>query len=134
MKIKIIGWLFIIAAPIFILAGIGLLLSGKVFGVLGLCLGIYAFFLGSAVKAHKRWSWYAGIITISLVTIGNLVSLVVAFSPFLMLPFLLDVFTLYVFIVDRNIFLQSDNFIQPPPQFPQQAKIPPSPQIPSQPS
>lgn len=121
MKIKIVGWFFIITAAVFLLAGIGLLLTKNVLGILGLCLGVYAFLLGSALKAHKKWSWYAGIITISLATLGNLFSLVMSFSPFLIVPLFLDMFILYVLIADRSTFLQLDNTMQSPPQFPQQS-------------
>lgn len=113
--------LFIIVAPIFIFSFIVMVLFPLLFsggqvdslsqiwqGFIALILGIYSFFLGSAIRRHKKWSWYAGVVTITLTTIGNILSFIFSFSLFLIIPLLLDMFIIYAFLSEKSLFFQQN--------------------------
>lgn len=127
MKTNIVGFLFIIVAPIFIFSFIVMVLFPLLFsggqvdsfnqiwqGFFALLLGIYSFILGSAVRKHKKWSWYAGIVTITLATIGNLLSFIFSFSLFLIVPLLFDIFSIYAFLSEKSLFFILSSTPVPP--------------------
>ncbi|MFQ5853490.1 MAG: hypothetical protein ACE5JU_23270 [Candidatus Binatia bacterium] len=123
MKTTIVGWLFIATSAVFlfsflVLVGLPLLSQGVAIenpglGVLALVLGIYALILGSAVKAHKKWAWYTGTATMVLATLGNLISFVNFFSMALVLPLFLNIFSLYAFISEKELFFTDSSANEP---------------------
>jgi lysylphosphatidylglycerol synthetase-like protein (DUF2156 family) len=128
MKTKIVGWLFIIASPVFLFSFLAFVIFPLVFGggfiedltyfwigIIALILAIYAFILGSSVKARKRWAWYAGLITIILGTLGNIGYIIMQFSLLLVVALLVDAFAIYAFLSEKNLFFQEPS-TQPPVQ------------------
>ena len=125
MKSRIVGWLYIIASPIFLLGGgLSLLTMGDtyanpamslLFGLGAILLGIYSLSLGSAVKAHKRWSYKAGLITFSLVGAGNLIQALTG-SPGLFFALLINLFCVYALISEKQLFNKTEEInINPTP-------------------
>jgi hypothetical protein len=130
VKIKIVGWLYIMASPIFLLGGgLSLLTMGDTFanpamslliGLGGILLGIYSLFLGSAVKAHKTWSYKAGLITFSLVGAGNLIQALMG-NLVLLLAVLFNVFCVYALISEKQLFNKTEEInTSPTPNVPLQ--------------
>ncbi|MFC1726917.1 hypothetical protein ACFL0Y_00120 [Patescibacteria group bacterium] len=113
MKSKIVGLLFIATGALmlgtFILSMLMFFGDGEdralIGGVFSLILGIYSIVLGSAIRGRKKWAWYAGIITLSLALVGNVITLFVNFSSFLILPIVLEVVSIYAMYADKSQFL-----------------------------
>jgi hypothetical protein len=122
MKTNIVGWIYIASSAVLLLSFIGLsllpiLLSGGVIdsslvsqlgaGVVALILGVLGILLGSGFRAHKRWSWYAGIGVVPLVLLGNLLALVSSFQAVLAVPIAINLFCIYALVTEKNLFLTS---------------------------
>jgi len=116
MKTKIVGWMYIIGSAFFIFWGLISFLTindtfgnpskSLIVGFLELGIGIYAFFLGSAVKSHKKWSYKAGLITFSLVGLGNLIPAFLG-NFYTLIPVLFNAFCIYALINEKNLFANS---------------------------
>ena len=117
MKSNIVGLLYIVASAPFLLIFLVTFVyplvyqNGRidsdmqiVFGVLSLILGTFSLFFGSALRKHKKWAWYIGIILIPLVTIGNTISLISYFNIVQILVLLVNVFSVYALISERKLF------------------------------
>ncbi len=119
VKTKIVGWLYIILSPFGIfsfLFGVFSFITGSQidFNMLllmlaGLASGVFCFVLGSAIKAHKTWSWYAGLGIAGFATLGNLFTLISSFSLGLVIPLLIDAFMIYAFISEKPLFFKTTN-------------------------
>jgi len=117
MKTNIVGWLYIIASPIFFLSFLALFVAPLVFssgvvddpnqpliGLLALALGLFGLFWGSALRKHKKWSWYAGIVIIPLVAGGNAISLAFSFEIVQIVALLFNTFSVYALVSEKNLF------------------------------
>lgn len=122
MKTNIVGFLYIAASAIFLFSFIVNIIMPLVFfggqvedfnqiwiGLLALFLGVYAFILGSAIRKHKKWSWYTGIITSVLSFLGNVVYIVMFSSLGTVLPLFFNAFTIYALIVEKTLFFYVAN-------------------------
>lgn len=113
VKIQIVGFLIIISSTIMIFAF--LLSMLMVFsdgstrsllpGLLALAFGVFGIIVGSGIRSLEKWTWYAGTITLGLALVGNLISLGINFELFLILPILIEIFSLYSLISEKGAFL-----------------------------
>ena len=120
MKSKLVGILFIIVGSlmlgVFILSMLMFfgdsVKSALYSGLLSLFIAIYALILGSAIRARKQWSWYAGLITLTLALTGNLITLAINFSTFLLIPITLGLISIYAIYSDKEQFLLNQHVTQ----------------------
>ncbi len=118
MKSNIVGWLYIISSSVFFLMFLVLFVlplvsqggsiedeSQPIRGVLALLLAVFSLVWGSALRKHKKWSLYIGLILIPLVLIGNTISIVFSFEAVLLLPLLLNAFSIYALVSEKNLFV-----------------------------
>lgn len=136
MKTKLIGWLYIIFAALliglFLLNLLTLLDGGSIVTystatirenlvattvLWSLPLAIFMWTLGSAVKRHKRWSWYIGIV----LSVFNLVttlftSISSLFSLFSLLILAIQGLILYSFLSEKRLFFSETSSLDTPPQ------------------
>ena len=100
MKTNVIGWLYLVVstafAAFFAFTLFKLFQSSSGYAIeatrfqeinqvsylalAGLVLSIFLLIWGSALRKHRKWSWYAGIVLIPLLLIGNVIYLFSAFS------------------------------------------------------
>ena len=127
MKTKIIGWLYIIGSIALLVGSIYLTyISSNEFnsygghiqsniydtlirlvyiGYLGCILSIIAGVWACALVRHKKWSWYFGIVFISLLLIGNVVYVVNTFSVIYLIAILFNLFVLYALKSEKSLFI-----------------------------
>ena len=112
IKTNIIGFISIIAGafmlvPVilaFLLNGISPLFDLGI--ILYLVFGIYFIFEGSAMRACKKWAWYAGVITFGIGLISNLIAVIFLGRADLWWALLVGAFILYSFFSDKDYFLK----------------------------
>lgn len=117
MKTNIVGWLYIIASPIFLLSFVFLAVFPIIFqggviddpnqpliGLFSLFLGIFGLIWGSSLRKHKKWTWYVGMVVVPLVAIGNLFTLVSNFELFLLLPLTINIFSFFALVSEKELF------------------------------
>lgn len=117
MKTNIVGWLYIIASPIFLLSFVFLVVFPIIFqggviddpnqpliGLFSLFLGIFSLIWGSSLRRHKKWTWYVGMVIIPLVAFGNMFTLVSNFELFLLVPLAVNMFSFYALVSEKDLF------------------------------
>lgn len=116
MKTNILGLLYIILSSFFFINfALTLLIlftdprgMSPVFILLGLLsglFGIFSFIFGSALRRHKKWTWYVGIVLIPTVLIGNIITLFLNSNLFLLVGIAIDIFAFYALISEKKLFL-----------------------------
>ncbi len=118
MKTVILGLLYIVFSAVlffgFLLGVVapivfhhGIIDDTRLFLIGAACLplGIYSFLLGSAIKNHKKWGWYAGIGTVLLALIGNIYFFISNHQlAALTIVIFLDGFALYALFSEKYLF------------------------------
>jgi hypothetical protein len=125
MKTKIVGWCYVVASAVFLVAfifltvipfitNIGGTVSSDFFeqliiGSTSLLVGFFSFIFGSALKEYKIWSWYVGIIIFPLITLGNLYTLISSFNFILVVILCVNLFFIYAIISEKGLFRVDNN-------------------------
>ncbi len=109
MKTNIVGWLYIIAAPIFLVSFVLVALQPSsswdiLVGIFSLFMGIFAIIFGSAVRRHRKWTWYVGMVMIPLVAAGNMYSLVSNLDLVISIPVAMNIFSFYALVSEKELF------------------------------
>lgn len=117
MKTNIVGWLYIIASPIFLLSFVFLAVFPIIFqggvidnpsqpliGIFSLFLGIFGLIWGSSLRKHKKWTWYVGMVVVPLVTVGNLFTLISNLELFLLIPLGINIFSFLALVSEKELF------------------------------
>lgn len=120
MKTNIVGWLYIIASPVFllyfvILAVFPIIFRGGVIddpsqplmGLFCLFIGIFGLIFGSSLRKHKKWVWYVGIVIVPLVAVGNIFTLISNSEPSLSIPLALNIFSFYALVSEKKLFFRT---------------------------
>lgn len=129
MKTIIVGWMYMII-PTFI--SITALLFNVVhenflWMFVNLLIAVYSVLLGWEIRNHRKWSWYAGLITSLILIIGLFALLSLAFpllmlmGIFIIIPIwiIFGLFLIYAFLNDRHLFFR-DTTTEPIIYFPEE--------------
>jgi len=134
MKTKIIGWFYLIFSTIGVVFSVYVLYvaysslpasqGGMIaiasnqleiinrliyIGLLGLPVSIFGLFWSSALRRHKKWSWYTGLIFIPLVLISNGMYVLWSFSLISVVAVAFNIFVIYSLIVEKKEFFPSND-------------------------
>jgi uncharacterized membrane protein (DUF2068 family) len=117
MKTNIVGWLYIIVSPIFLLSFMFLVVFPIIFqggiidnpnqpliGILSLFLGVFGIIWGSSLRRHKKWAWYVGMVIVPLVAAYNLFTLVSNFELSSLIPLSINIFSFYALVSEKELF------------------------------
>lgn len=128
MKTKIAGWIYFVATTFLCLIytlmifgtfqtlfGRGAYIPSNVYQngiqIMVLLLGefvasLFGFIWSLALKRHKKWSWYFGIVYVPLILVGGLVSLFWGVTILSILSLLFNIFVLYALISEKKLFVE----------------------------
>jgi hypothetical protein len=100
-------FIFPVVLYILIFLGVDIRMHGSIWIIFpSLLLGFYLFFLGSAIRSHKKWSWYVGIITVCLTTTGNTIFFIINTTMIYLIPLIVNLFFLYSLLTEKNLFIK----------------------------
>lgn len=129
VKIKIIGRLYLVGSLLFIASSAYLsyaaysqigfymdptgaiqsniyepLIKSFYLGAGGCVLGLVALIWSIALIRHKKWSWYFGVVFISLLLVGNIFFIATAFSVTYLIAIAFNTFALYSLFSEKMLF------------------------------
>jgi hypothetical protein len=106
-SIFFVGFLFLVIAPILFSNGQVDSLEQLIIGGVSLIFGLYSLLLGSAIRRHKKWAWYTGLLTAFFSLAGNIYFFLFKIQKGeLLIPMLIEVFILYALFSEKHLYLE----------------------------